>query len=80
MEKAALKDLLYGGVTELIRNDKMYRRSPISDHYSKFTESGEQALKEFIQSMAIIIYETEEADLEKRAKDRVIKELKGETS
>ena len=79
MEKAALKDLLYGGISELIRNPAAYRHSPISNDYSQFTELGQTALKEFMQHMAIIIYKSEEADLHNRAKDRVIKELKGET-
>jgi hypothetical protein len=80
MEKSALKDLLYGGISELIRNPKAYRHSSVSNDYSQFTELGQAALNEFMQQLAIIIYKSEEADLEKRAKDRVIKELKGETS
>ena len=79
MEKSALKDVLYGGLTELIRNDKSYRHSPIGQDYCRFTESGEVALKEFMQSMAVLIYIAEEKDLDKRAKDMVIKGLKGET-
>jgi len=78
MEKAALKDLLYGGLSELIRNSKSYRHSSISNNYSQFTESGEEALKEFMQQMAILIYLAEEKDLDTRAKEMVIKGLKGE--
>jgi hypothetical protein len=79
MEKIALKDLLYGGISELIRNNKLYRRSPISDDYSHFTDEGGVAVKEFIQAMAILIYIAEEKELDERAKDMVIKGLKGET-
>jgi hypothetical protein len=79
MEKDALKDILYGGVSELIRNSKSYRHSPIGQDYCKFTESGEVALKEFMQQMALLIYVAEEKELDKRAKDMVIRGLKGET-
>ena len=79
MEKAALKDILYGGVSELLRNDKCYRHSPIGQDYCRFTETGEAALKEFMQQMAILVYASEEKDLDKRAKDMVIRGLKGET-
>jgi len=79
MEKTALKDLIYGGISELIRNNKLYRRSPVSDDYSHFTEEGSVAVKKFIQSMAVLIYLAEEKDLDERAKDIVIRGLKGET-
>ena len=78
MEKTALKDILYGGLSELIRNDKSYRHSPIGQDYCKFTESGELALTEFMRQMALLIYVAEEKELDKRAKDLVIKGLKGE--
>jgi hypothetical protein len=80
MDRAVLKDILYGGINELIHNDKSYRHSSISNDYCRFTESGEAALKEFVQQMSILIYAAEEAALDKRAKDKVIKELKGEVS
>jgi len=78
MEKSALKDVLYGGVSELIHNSKYYRYSPIGQDYCRFTEEGEVALKQFMQSMSVLIYATEEKDLDQRAKDMVIKGLKGE--
>lgn len=79
MEKAALKDVLYGGLSELIHNDKSYRYRPIGQDYCKFTESGQSALIDFISQMAVLIYVAEEKELDKRAKDMVIKGLKGET-
>jgi hypothetical protein len=78
MEKQSIKDLLYGGINELIHNNKLYRYTPIGQDYCRFTSEGELALKEFLQQMAVIIYTSEESDLDKRSKDRVIKELKGE--
>lgn len=78
MEKAVIKDILYGGVSNLIHNDKTYRHSPIGQDYCRFTESGEVALKEFVEQMAKLIREAEQNDLDKRAKELVIKGLKGE--
>lgn len=78
MEKQAVKDLIYGGVSELVNNDKLYRHSPIGQDYCKFTEEGKVALEEYMSQMAILLRRAEQASLDKRAKDLVIKGLKGE--
>lgn len=78
MEKIAIKDLLYGGVNELIHNNKFYRHSPIGYDYCRFTEEGEVALKEFMRAMAILTHAAEEESLDRRAKEMVLKGLKGE--
>lgn len=75
MEKAAIKDLMYGGIEEIIRNPKFYRYSQVASNYSKFTEDGEQAIMEYLNTLAHTMYEAETADLDRRAKDMVIKEL-----
>lgn len=79
MNKQAVKDLIYGGVNELIHNDKLYRHSPIGQDYCRFTEDGKLALEEFMTQMALIVHRTEQESLDKRAKELVIKGLKGET-
>ena len=79
MEKAALKDLLYGGLTELMNNKDFYYRSPNGADYSKWTERGNTAMLDYVICLTKQIQTAEENFLDKRAKDMVIRGLKGET-
>jgi hypothetical protein len=76
MEKSAIKDLVYGGLEEIINNRQYYYHSSIGLGYSKFTEEGERAIAEFMSLVAYKIREAEDQDLDRRAKEQVIKELK----
>ena len=77
MEKAAIKDLVYGGLEELLNNKAYYYRSSIGQEYCHLTDSGKEAVTEFISLMAAKVHQANEKDLDKRAKEMVIKELKG---
>lgn len=77
MKRGAVKDLLYGGLTEIMHNRNYYYHSGIGSNYSHFTEDGKQAVTEYINLIIGKMYEAEEAELDKRAKDMVLKELKG---
>lgn len=76
MEKAAIKDLMYGGVNELMQNRRYYYRSSVGNGYSHWTEEGKVAMDTFMREMTQYIWEAEEAALDKRAKDLVLKELR----
>jgi hypothetical protein len=76
MDKAALKDLVYGGVEEMIQNRKYYYSSSVSRDYCHFTDEGKEALVEFMSIMAYQIRRAEEQDLDQRAKQQVIENLK----
>jgi hypothetical protein len=78
MDKAAVKDLIYGGVNELIHNGKYYYHSSVGPEYCHFTDVGKVALSEFMNQMAVTMYKVDAAELDKRAKDMVINGLKGE--
>lgn len=79
MEKDAIKDMMFGGLTELMKNRKYYYHSSVGSSYCHFTDDGIKALAEYMNIMGAKLYEAEEAELTKRAKDLVIKGLKGET-
>jgi hypothetical protein len=79
MDKSAVKDLMYGGINELIHSEKYYRYSPVGPEYCRFTDTGKVALEEFMAQMAVNIRMAEKAELDKRAKDMVINGLKGES-
>lgn len=76
MEKSAIKDLVYGGLEEIINNRRYYYASSVGMGYNHFTDEGREALAEFIDLMAYKIREAENDDLNARAKQQVIDGLK----
>lgn len=77
MEKAAIKDLIYGGIEEIVQNRRYYYASSVGRDYSHFTDEGKEALTEFMGLMAYQIRKAEEEDLNTRAKQQVLDTLKG---
>lgn len=75
MERQAVKDLLYGSLVELSSNQRYFYTSSIKG-YSHWTEEGEKVVSELLKTVTPMIVETEEQELDKRAKDMVMKELK----
>jgi len=78
MDKQAIKELMYGGIKELMNNRHYFYRSSVNKDYSSFTTEGREVVQNFILDMARYIYEAEDRELDRRAKDMVMKELKGE--
>ncbi len=76
MEKQAIKELMYGGINELMQNRRYYYKSSVGKDYSHWTEEGKEALNRFINDMTHYITDAENASLDQRAKDLVMKELK----
>ncbi len=76
MQKGAIKDLVYGGVEEILSNRNYYYHSSVGADYSHFTEDGKIAMVEFMNLMAFKIKQAEDADLNERAKQQVLEELK----
>lgn len=78
MDKGAVKDLVFGGLMELQRNRAYYYYSTTGSNYCHWTEDGKEAIVEFMKEMAPLMRQSEEIDLNNRAKEMVMKELKGE--
>ena len=78
MDKSALKDFTYGGITEILHNRKYYYHSTVGAEYSHFTDEGKGVLNEFMNLMAFKMLQAEEADLRERSKQMVINGLKGD--
>lgn len=79
LEKSVIKDTMYGGIYELMQNSKYFYRSSVGVNYCHWTEPGVQALSEYLKLMTPMIMEYETQNLDKRAKELVLKGLKGET-
>jgi hypothetical protein len=76
MDKQAIKELMYGGLKEIMNNGRYYYRSSVGKTYSSFTSTGKDVMHQFIEDMAGYICEAEDAELDERAKEIVLKELK----
>jgi len=76
MEKSAIKDIVYGGLEEIINNRRYYYASSMSFGYSHFTDEGKEAVIEFLDLMSQKMRESENADLENRARQQIIDGLK----
>ena len=76
MEKQAIKDLMYGSLAELMQNRRYYSRSSVGPEYSRWTEEGQVVLKQFMSEITKLIYIADQNDLDSRAKELVLKELK----
>jgi hypothetical protein len=76
MEKQAIKELMYGGINEMMQNRKFYYHSAIGRSYSNWTPEGEIAMKKFLDEMTKFIYDAEQAALDDRSKDMLLKALK----
>lgn len=77
MNKDAVKDIIYGGIKEIIGNRKYCYESFYPDN-SKLTDEGKAVIIEFMELAANKIIEVERKELDRRAKDLVIDNLKGD--
>lgn len=78
MQKSAIKEILYGGLSEIITNKNFYYRSSVSSGYSHITDEGQAAVMEFLLMIFHKIEEAERNDLDHRAKQMVMDQLKNE--
>ena len=79
MERTAIKELMYGGVNELMHNRKYYYHSAVGGDYSHWTDEGKEALIEYMNMISHRMMRAEEEDINKRSKDLVMKGLKGDS-
>lgn len=80
MDRSAIKDIHYGGLTALMSNPNFFRHSPISKEYSRWTDAGKEALMTYMNFICAEIADVEHAELNKKAKQLVIDGLKGDVS
>jgi hypothetical protein len=76
MQKEAVKDLLYGGLLELLRNEKFYYCSSVGSNYNHFTEDGKRSVNAYLMQMSALILMAEQELTDQRAKAMVLSELK----
>jgi hypothetical protein len=60
MDKGSIKELLYGGIQELMRNRRYYYHSSVGANYSHWTDDGKIALTDYTNLMVYMMFEAEE--------------------
>jgi hypothetical protein len=80
MDKGAIKDLIYGGLSEIMNNRQYFYKSTVGQGYSHFTEEGGKALIEYMNLVSWKMIEAENTELNARSKEIVMKTLKGENT
>ena len=78
MERQALKEVLHGGIEELMSNPRYYYTSSIGVEYNHWTDQGRAALAEYIELLSYRIKRCQIEEDIKRSKEIVINELKRE--
>lgn len=76
MEKLAIKELMYGGISEMIKNRRYFYRSSVGKDYSHWTDEGKVALHQFMMDITQYMHDADDAELDRRAKEMVLAELK----
>jgi hypothetical protein len=78
LDKAVLKNILYGSIAELAKDSRYYYYSEFGEKYCNYTDEGQQAVLAVLKVWTIKLLEEEKRVLDKRAKELVVKGLKGE--
>lgn len=76
MKRNVTKDVVYGGLLEIIKNERCYRVSNIGREYSGLTDLGKETIVEYMADMAWRMHLAEKEELDARAKQMVFDELK----
>ena len=67
-------------IDELSKDKNIYYYSTVGKNYSHLTEEGERVVLDFVNNMLYEIVNQDEKELDKRAKELVVKGLKGENN
>ena len=76
MDKQVIKEIMYGGISELMQNKRFYYRSSSGYYYSHWTDEGNKALVEYISHVTAYIYDAEQTSLDNRSKELLLDTLK----
>ena len=71
-----LPNQVYAGLHEILKDQRLYYHSNIGDNYCHLTEEGEKAVVSWITLMAPQMLRIQKAELDARAKQMVVEELK----
>jgi hypothetical protein len=78
MDTKTIKDVMYGGITHLMKDRDLYYSSGVGAEYNRWTDKGKEALAEYMNILSGQIIKAENVELNQRAKNLVINGLKGD--
>lgn len=76
MEKQAIKEIMYGSISEMMQNKKFYYRSSVGQQYSHWTDEGRENLFKFVEQVTAYVYDAEQKSLDERSKAIMLDTLK----
>ncbi len=78
MRKTAIRDQLYGGIIEMMKNREFFYRSEIgkAHEYSSWTDQGKEELMEFIMAHSKKMLVAEELEIDTLAREMTFSALK----
>lgn len=77
LAQEANKDVVYGALQGLIKNQHLWRSSPVGREYCYLTESGREVIVDLMQDLMRTIDVLERKALDERAKEITFETLKG---
>lgn len=77
MDKESIKDIIWGGMMELMNNRNYFRRSSVDPKFSEWNPRGQEALHEFLEYLTPMIEQVRYDEVKKEAKQMTIDALRG---
>lgn len=71
------KDMVYGALSELVKNRTVWHQSTVSPEYSHLTEDGKDAIVHVIEDMFRGLQIIHEQEVKEEAKRQTMESLKG---
>lgn len=70
------KDMVYGALSELVKNSRVWHQSTVSPEYSHLTEDGKDAIVHVIEEMFRGLQIIHEAEVKEEAKRQTLESLR----
>lgn len=70
------KDMVYGALSELVKNKQVWHESSVSPEYSHLTEDGKDAIIHVVEEMFRGLQIIHQAEVKEEAKKQTLENLK----
>jgi hypothetical protein len=70
------KDMVYGALSELVKNPRVWHESSVSPEYSHLTEDGKDAIIHVVEEMFRGLQVIHQAEVKEEAKKQMLDSLK----
>jgi len=70
------KDMVYGALSELVKNKQVWHQSTVAPEYSHLTEDGKDAIVHVVEEMFRGLQIIHEAEIKEEAKRQTLEALK----